>query len=86
MAEYAKPDFAYYFKFSAEQIIKAFIFFLIVGFLTYPAWKSFFVSFNFFHMPLVGLIIIFGIIILLFVLGFLYSIYKRIISLFAPGK
>ena len=86
MAGYPKANFADYFKFSLEQIIKSFIFFLILGFITLPAWKGIFESYNFFHMPLMGLIIVFGIIILLYVLGFLYAIYSKITSLFAGGK
>ena len=86
MTAYPKPDFLFYAKFYVEQLIKAFLFFTIVGFITSPLWNFLFTEFNFCNLPLMGLAIVFGIFFGLIGVGIVYSILAKIICLFIPGK
>lgn len=73
-------------SFYIGMVIKAFVFFTIVGFITYPAWKGLYDHFNFWNIPLWGVIVVFGLILFFVALGIVYSILSRIISLFTPKK
>ncbi len=72
------PGFAYSFKVYFDLFVKAFIFFTIIGFVSMPLWKLYVASYNFFHLPLFGFLLLVSIILFLFALGFINSIYTKI--------
>lgn len=66
--------------------VKAFIFFLVVGYITYPFWSFLYDKFNFWNIPLMGVYIAFGLIFAFVIYGVVYSTLKRIVMLFVPKK
>ncbi|MCU0822443.1 MAG: hypothetical protein MUC95_08220 [Spirochaetes bacterium] len=82
--EIPKATFMDYFGTYGGMAVKAFIFFVILGFITSPLWRSIYSTSNFWNYPKVGLYIALAIIVFLLLLGVVTAIFSKIFSIFRP--
>ncbi len=77
-----QPTFMDYFGTYGGMAVKAIIFFIILGFITVPLWKSVYDASNFWNYLLMGMAISFGLVIFLLLLGVVTAILSKIFSIF----